>query len=329
MAYAIDLPPPPELGFNPLKFPAWRKHQPQAIHTAISSPHRFTALVSPAGSGKSLSYVAVAVLTGQRTCILTHTKALQTQLTDDFAADPICLTSIKGMANFECLTMTQPMGEFEAYYRQHVEPRGKLPMCDEGPCRSGYYCSRREAGCLYFDAVEMARKSQLVVTNYSYWMHTKGKLGHFDMLVCDEAHLTPDELSKHLRITITRWEMDNLLRMPFPNDAPDRSQEDWAAWASAVKPLATEKIDWLKANGPPLSRVREVRHLQDLEEKLGQLTNLAADWVFDVDSWDGGGSWEPVWPAPYAEATLFQGVPKVILTSATIRPKTLAMLGVS
>lgn len=76
----------------------------------------------------------------------------------------------------------------------------------------------------------------------------------------------------------------------------------------------------------------QVRELRDLTRRLHAIKTMKGEWVHE-EARDRRGRrvvrFDPVWPGEYAEASLFAGVPHVILTSATIRPKTLELLGVS
>lgn len=102
----IALPSPVEMGL-PDKFHYWRHGQDKAVLRALGSAKRFVVLAMPTGSGKSLAYTAAAKLSGHRTALLTSTKALQSQLTDDFAS--VGLVDIRGANNYECLE-SRPKG---------------------------------------------------------------------------------------------------------------------------------------------------------------------------------------------------------------------------
>ena len=78
-----DLLPPSAFGL-PKKFDQWRKNQDDAVCSIISNEKRYITQVCPTGFGKSLNYVAAAVLKGGRSVLITSTKGLQTQLLKDF-----------------------------------------------------------------------------------------------------------------------------------------------------------------------------------------------------------------------------------------------------
>ncbi|MEE9569546.1 MAG: DEAD/DEAH box helicase family protein, partial [Candidatus Binatia bacterium] len=177
------VPNPQDLGLPP-KFSSWRAKQDDAILACIDRPERFVALALPTGSGKSAVYVSQAVLTDKRTCILTSTKGLQTQLTDDF--NTTGMLDVRGQNSYDCILIDPS------------DNRGKTVAVDHGPCHFGHRCKFKENGCTYFDAVAAARKAKLVVTNYSFWMsiHAFSEgLGKFDVLVCDEVHAADSEVA--------------------------------------------------------------------------------------------------------------------------------------
>jgi len=176
----VDLPSPVCFGI-PQKFADWRGIQAQAISASLASQKRFVFQSAPTGTGKSLMYVAEALMTGQRTVILTSTKGLQSQLVGDFQESG--LVDIRGMGNYPCKA-AEDFG-LTAGATSHAI------SCEEGPCRSGLKCSLKDFGCSYYDAYRVAQGAGLVVTNYAYWMtinkYGEG-LGHFDLLVMDEGH---------------------------------------------------------------------------------------------------------------------------------------------
>lgn len=345
------LPHPRDLGL-PAKFGRWRAGQAEAAVRALDSPKRFVVLGMPTGFGKSLVYMAAGLL-DKPTAILTSTKGLQTQLTTDFA--DAGLVDVRGMGNYICREIAEG---------QLIQIKGKQHMCDEGPCLAGYKCARKgdddtgiaELGdCDYFSAQRLARQSHLLVTNYSYWMAVHGNadrpaelgedgewrtkkpklpLGYRGLLVMDEAHAAVDELGDYLAIEIGHWEVEGVLGKELPHgDITLGAWQEWAGhMAGEAMRLHTELAGQIRlgyGNNPKnLSRLRELR---DLIRRLGNLVKANGEWVEEVNRDRRGRRvvrFDPVWPGEYAEGSLFRGVDKVVLTSATIRPKTLNLLGV-
>jgi len=324
----VKLPKPSLIGM-PEKFSEWRRGQDDAVCRILDSGKRFVALAMPTGSGKSLTYMAASLLSG-RSAILTATKALQQQIHEDF--EEIGAADIRGMGNYECeLTKINRV----------IDKAGC--GCDSGPCLSGFQCVHQPQGCTYFDAQRYAIKQQLMTTNYDYWMSVNGRerntdnaappLGHRDMLVLDEAHEAFEQLAGFMAVEIGHWEIEGVLGKQFISGA---TLDEWKEWAGAVGKVAAKILMELDARikvgayegRRDLSRRKE---LVGLARRLKAIETCKGQWV-NEETRDRHGrrviKFDPVWPGEYAETALFQGISKVVLTSATIRPKTLELLGI-
>ncbi len=321
------LPPPPAFAL-PDKFSSWRPMQDKSVLEIVDLDKRFLGQVQPTGSGKSLTYMAAGYISGARTIILTSTKGLQSQLTADFAE--IGLTDIRGMNSYTCKAETT---------------NERRVTVDEGPCHFGQSCTLKDNGCLYYDQVRKAQNAALVVTNYDYWMANKRygglegeggiNLGDFELLILDEAHAAARELADFCTINISREEIEGTLGYPW-TDGVGWDTARWRAWAGPLGARAQVVYDSLNEEAQdkrrnegriPATMARELRHLRGLIRRLEEVSNLEGHWVGEVDK--GTLTLAPLWPAPYAERFLFHGIPRVVLTSATIRPKTMDMLGVA
>ena len=320
----VLIPPPPSFQL-PDKFSVWRPLQASSVLEIIDLERRFLGQVQPTGSGKSLTYMAAGYISGARTIILTSTKALQSQLTADFAE--IGLTDIRGMNSYECKVAT--------------EDQRRRVTVDEGPCHFGYSCPIKQNGCLYYDQVRRAKAAKLVVTNYDYWMAInrysdpeEGGIGKFELLVLDEAHAAPGELADFCAITIEREDIEGALGSPWPA-GESWGTDEWRVWAKPLSVRALARYSDLQQQVQERTRVqdraspsmmRELRRLSGLVRKLEEAASLDGKWVGEVDK--GILTLAPLWAMGYAERFLFVGIGRVILTSATIRPKTMGMLGI-
>lgn len=305
------LPEPTCFGL-PKKFTSWRIHQDEAIWSALNTDKRFHTTVAAVGSGKSLSYVTTAILNGGRTVILTSTKPLQTQLMNDFSS--IGMVDLRGRNAYTC----------------RLERDGTT--CDHGPCVTGAKCGFKEAGCEYFDALEAAKGARLIVTNYACWMtqlaHGKG-LGNVDVLICDEAHDTPNMLDSFLTIEFNRKSQEVRDLLP-DGDLSHLTLDDWKGWALANLDDLSDEILWLTQqlrDGGNRAARRRLSVLKALKSDLGTIATISDKWVFETDEF--GVRFSPAWPAAYAESALFNGIKKIIMTSGSVRQKTLDILGIS
>lgn len=295
---------PTELGL-PQKFSKWRTNQEKAWESMLCPSPRFLLQVCPTGFGKSITYMAAAVTVG-RTAILTSTKGLQTQLMRDFG-EVEGITDIRGRGNYPCRLNT------------------KL-TCDVGLCTFGFKCDMRDGGgCAYYDAWRKALRSKIVITNYSYWLaqheFSEG-LGMFDLLVLDEAHAAPNHLMDHVSVSFSKSNRVELNLLDLGGSLPN-TIGDWQYWGqSKLEEVAVERelaFDNRKE--------KQFVALKRLEMKLTRLTvRLGSSWVWEDNPYTV--TLAPTNPEAHGDL-LWQDSGRVVLTSATIVPKTASMLGVA
>lgn len=306
----MNLPPPIKLGLPP-KFSSWRKGQSSSVLWLIDCAKRFPTLNAPVGSGKSLTYAAYLRLTGGRAVILTSTKSLQDQLAADFSS--LGFVDVRGQSNYPC----------------PIEPGETV---DLGPCHAGYACDLKRGGCPYYDAQRIAYSSEVTITNYSWWLY-HNKVGEpypaIDTLILDEAHAAPDELADFLSCTISKAQIRTFLS----NYEPPITK-GWRLWAKdqAVKLEGEIEGSWKPRARSNKSARRELRSARMLLLRLQSLSQATSesDWVVERAKPYKGDHYfrfDPTWPGPYSEQ-LFRKTPKVILVSATLRPKTLQLLNI-
>lgn len=316
----------------PNKFARWQAHQEEALLAAVCSDKRFVILNAPTGIGKSAIYMGIASMLG-RTLILTKTKPLQTQLMNDFSS--MGLKQLMGQNNYPCL-------HFDDGHRK------VLPTCDDGPCHAGMECGLKDQGCYYYDALRRAGKAELVVENYTHWMHLNrfsepGVLGKFDCLILDEAHEANDSLADFVKVELDRHDVRKLMNIDLPYGA---SMEEWVEWATELGlPRVRARIESAKAQTAMFREgISVVRALNELEGNIRNITTARSwkrtdaadpavwlpgtsnDWVVEEDS--ERITFQPVWASGYAEDYIFNRIPKVVLVSATVTPRDAHYLGV-
>lgn len=291
----------------PARFTAYRPGQDRIALDLAASAHRFSLLSAPTGSGKTLIYATVARLLDARTLILVGTKHLQQQILGEFAAAGA--VEIKGRANYPC----PAFGD-----------------CD-GPNRAESVCpftGGLDPACAYARAVKTAAGAELVVANYAYWMalaryDRDDILGAFDLLVCDEAHSTEDWLSDFCTLSITRGDARELIGATCPLPRADAPIDDWRAWAGEARTLLAGRMRAADGGGERRAKIRRLFH------DLGDFAQSSAETGWAVDeSRIKGVTIAPIRPAEFAERYVFRGVPRVVLTSATLMAATAARLGI-
>lgn len=333
MSTILDMLRPEDLGFEGNRFKSYRPIQLEAIEQVSESEARFQGLALPTGAGKSLVAASIHRLTGWRTVILTSTKGLQEQYLRDF--EQIGMRDIRGKLNYQC-------GQFE-----------KL-KCGDGK-RAG--CGLK-ATCSYECARLDAKEANLLVSNYAYWLRARRAALEYtdkevdnglepnpiECLILDEVHNAPEELAGYMSCRLYEKELREILGLnPEHGEELDRMKEDLSSWVHAAEDWhreadmqLTNMERLLKAKGRFVTKA-ELDHAQRLEaliDKLERIQDIDAgsgEWVMEAKSsarW--GRSWEfdIVWPGQHGESKLFQGVEHVVLMSATLRPKTMSLLGI-
>lgn len=327
---------PGDLGVDSLVYPQWYPGQEDTFlwlqeriaDTSPSSP-RILGVSKPTGSGKSLDGWLPPLSLGLRAAYLMGTKALQTQYarTVGSATMTATVSEVKGQNAYPCILVPGM-------------------QVDAGPCHAGYRCPYAGGGCEYFDAREQANQSQMVITNYSYWMSIHkygeglGKTKPFDVLVCDEADTIFDTVSSFLTVQIVRADCRRLIGLDIPGES--EGMDGVKQWIQQAKPRAAQQqarimsqLEIKASSGGQLTSA-DTRAKKEIEALVGAIGDIEKavrpetqdQWVL---SWGARGGWfqaAPVWPSDYLEDVLFMGIKKIVLLSATLTHKTMELLGV-
>lgn len=298
---------PVDLGL-PEKFAQFRPIQLEAAEFVEVSKKRFVVTNLKVGSGKSLFAAKLAKTIG-RTAILTSTKGLASQYMADFEESG--LLEVRGKANYTC---------------------SQYNNCDIGShsgCMEGDFCPAKQA---YREACS----ADWIVTNYAYWLNVWNKAGGlvdpelevpFDCLILDEAHAAAEELSRFLDFEISESDVDAFELPPIKPNGDDLSE--WQSWAGCAK----EKLSkWQsEAKEGKLKAARQRKHRDLLIERCGLIAGLSLDnWTIEAESHSRFGRqarFNCIWPGQYAEK-LFQGIPKIVLMSGTVTPRSLPYIGI-
>lgn len=307
------LPPSSTYGL-PEQYDSWRPHQPEAIISTCESDRPVSCIVAPTGFGKTITGATIAKFMGGRYCYMVETKNLMSQIYDRDLQG--VFFKIWGKNNYDCKLLTE--NGFKGY----------LAKCDKAGSMCGS-CVYKDGGCYYYDAVRRASIEDADLTNYSFWLaanrYIEGGIGRFDTLIMDEAHSAPDAVTKAMRVEITEVQCEKFFkeRLPKPMPIPE-----WRSWARSRFVTVQAALDAARASGHD----GEALDLLLFGSNLGVMSSMSSEgetmWVEDRD-WkepDTKASFEPVWPMQY-RSLLFQPAKKIVLMSATVRPKTLHLLG--
>jgi Rad3-related DNA helicase len=292
----------------PAKFERWRPAQEEALQFLLRSTKRAKAPSMPTGSGKTAVYVGHSLITREPTAFVTENIGLMDQLLEDFR--DCGMVSLMGKRRYTC--------DLKPEY-----------TCEDGHAAR---CPKKGTiGCPLSHAEMAAAVSPLVVTNYDKWTSSR-KFGqgmaHFTKVVFDEGHLAPEALARAMQVVLSHHEIEEVLGVDFPKQREE--MVDWKYWASWVRAEAEEQMIAAKAlitgPDPKPTYVRKYMHLRNLCKRLATIaTCQPQNWV--CDELEKGFQFDPVKVARYSESTLLLRVPNIIVISATLRPKTLYMLG--
>lgn len=286
----------------PAKFKSFRRvPQLEALDWALDAIDRTPVLAAclQTGSGKTLFGIALARILGVKAVYLVATKALQEQVLNDFRDSG--MVSVVGRANYPC-------------------PRyGNCDLGNEADCSLG-----KTVACEYTAAVQKAKASSLVVTNYAYWLHARMNNQHalenedefsgdgagvIGLLICDEAHSIENQLGGFACVKVYRAELG---KTKCPKDGKMDEESLAVVWLFWV----TETINKLKGSTDDDDK--------DLVSRCRRILRMNGNWVWQFDD-HGHCTFTPVRLAQFTKS-LFSGVPRVLLMSASLDPFTCSLL---
>jgi len=339
MPSLLDDVSPSELGL-PSKFTDFRRIQKEmyefGLYGAGSTAagldelgeRRVVAMGAPPGAGKSLFAHAIGVMSGMKYAVLTATRSLE----DQQVSDGFDLVNIRGRANYEC---------------KERDPRDITAIwnCEEGDSEHGCQLSG-SARCTYGERVDEAKRSRAILTNYAYWIHArsnnrqaleqKGK--PIGMLICDEFHLAMNALAGFLGCWVGNEDLHKYANDEIRAVIKLSRGAEWGRvtkrWLDAIDSayirMITRMADIVAEyeDEQEASREsREYRRLKRLTVGLERIVSLGNDnnWLWRHTR--NGIAFDCIWPGRYAERYLWSGVEKIILISATLRPKALGLMG--
>jgi len=310
----MSLPSPSQL-LGAGNFSQWYPQQYELLEQSLDwyhSPARFLGMSIPTGSGKSLSSLLLSKLSEARTVVLTATKGLQSQY--QAMAKDVGGTVVVGQNNFPCILVNNL-------------------TADEGPCHDGLPCAVREQ-CPYRVQLKKALDSNLVITNYAYWLaqtNFSSGLGDFGLLIADESHQCFNAMENYLTIFVSRLDIQPI-GINFPESADQWSV--WQSWAEVSAPIAAdvanrieqEMKQYRSKNQPVPSHVsRAYRITNGVHARLRRLASVNEEWV--IQKTYHGYRFVPKWVSNYSQH-LFHDIPKVVLMSAILSHRSADYLGV-
>ena len=293
-------------------------------------PKRWHGIGAAPGCGKTLASHTLGLMSGSKYAVLTATRTLEDQNVRDLGN---CIVNVRGRSNYTCAELDPETGNRQT--------------CEQGAER-GCRSAGKPGECEYARAVRCAAECQTgVVTNYQYWMHARAHnqgalqrdVDPIRMLVCDEAHLLGNALSQFLGTWVGDQDLKRYAGPTYLEVLKTTGGREWGrvdqVWALMLELVLAgiqtriaqivEAYDGLAVIAQRQSK--EYQRLKRLEGNVGRVCAHADDgnWLWRLTR--AGVSFECVWPGRYAERYLWSGVERVVLLSATLRPKALQLLG--
>ena len=298
----------------------YSSYRPRQFETALdlaanAAQCRWSLLRASTGSGKTLLGATTIKLHGGRGLMLTGTRALQSQSMRDLAECGMKL--VQGAANYRCLD-------------------GQRSTCDRSEHADNVrYCPYRRpididhpVQCTQLVAYDEARRASLVTGNYAVWMAMSRLpaevLGRFDLLWCDECHSILSWLTDACGVEFTSHELHAVNVAPPP---VNESSDAWHEWACIAVEVVADVYRRSRDKGATQLQLAKLTDLGKRLRRVSEIDTTTEQWVGERTQ--HGARYVPVWPAPYAEAKLWRGVQRIVLSSATLTREDAKHLGIA
>lgn len=317
-------------------FPSPRQEQIQAIESildAYESGKKFYVLESGTGVGKSAIAVTVSRYvvahipseegTQRGATVLTTQKLLQDQYERDFQSVAMC--SLKSASNYSC-----------KHHRKNSCAESKPLLANEP--KGTKFWNTCVLNCTYKQQKELFVNGTMGVTNFSYFLHeTKfaKKIPRKQLLVVDEAHNLPEELSKFIEVTFSEKFAKEFLDKQLPENMTPKKFADWVR-ADYYPVLEAKKkaFDENMKKYAGLAEKMQNGELTKLARKLDLLSSHESKVKIFLEIWDNDNwlmeefpaeeksgrkvQFKPIDVAPYAYDHIHKYGQFVLFMSATI-----------
>jgi|TARA_R110000824_G_scaffold60050_6_gene160871 ATP-dependent DNA helicase DinG len=311
-----------------------RPGQEEAIDSILNAfelGKKYFILEAGTGIGKSAvaatvaKYIEKYFIQEENTALGSNILTTQKLLQDQYRRDYTYINSLKSSSNYQCtFHKTQSCNE----------SRKMLQTTD----RSEPFFKRCAFKCIYKQAKDKYINEPHGVTNFSYFLaetRYSGKIPKKTLLVIDEAHNAPEELSKFIEVTFSDRFAKSFVGITLPEKITPGMFVRWVKdeyHPKLVQKVSNfnkglEKFASIKSRmkGGEFSKLsRQIEILTGHEQKV--LTFIA---LYDKDNWvmteipaeeksSRKVEFKPIDISPYAEDYMFKMGQYVLLMSATI-----------
>jgi Rad3-related DNA helicase len=153
-------------------------------------------------------------------------------------------------------------------------------------------------------------------------IHSEG-VGPASILICDEAHSLVQEVCSAIEVRLNHYHNNHLYNI-FQSFPPyGKPIAHWRTWAKFLLPKVQSHLKSVKESNNHKGLVM----VDALAFSIERLANVPESWILDESNKDET-LISPLWPTDHTHKYLFRDVPKILLVSATVVPKTLQLLGV-
>lgn len=301
------------------------------ILNAFESDKRYVILEAGTGTGKS----AIAATLGQilqPTYILTMTKQLQRQYTEEFG-----YAQVKGRNNFSCLDSgsllscdmgtcqtIRTMEPFNCPYGIKID-NSKQKAVDDGEADKYYslpFTFQSSERCPYWNQKAIAIQEPVCLLNYDYAYLELNYVGHFqkrNLMILDEAHNIEDKLMHKLELNVYNKQLQKDINEIIPPGMMEYTDvKDWIAFLEAIHDSYNE----LNTKEYTKQKADKINHTKrKIYEITKNIKEEPENWV--VSTQKDMVSFKPLTIDKYAEDMLFKYADKILFMSATILDKDL------
>ena len=295
----------------------------QDINDAIRKGYKYIIIEAGTGTGKSAIATTLAKMY-ESAYILTMTKQLQSQYSDEFA-----FPLVKGRGNFACLhdnlEVTCDMGDCK------TTPTSSKFFCPYGVAKNptldaelafedsfgGTVFYQSDAHCHYWNQKANAVNSPITLMNYDYAIVELNYVKHFgkrSLLILDEAHNIENKLMSTMEVTIYNRTIEKDISKTMTKELlEDGELEDWIMEVDAIRE-SYEEIELKDVSKNKADRIRST--IGRLKSLRNNLEKEPKNWVIDTD--ESSVVFKPLRVHHYAKDYLLKYGDVVIFMSATI-----------
>ena len=313
-----------------------RDEQKRAIEFAldafINKRKRFVLLEMGTGCGKSATGLTIArylkAHDQSSSYILTTQKILQDQYDGDFGpSGKNCLVSLKSSRNYTC-----------TFYGDMTCADSRRMLMNSSLSGTEFWKTCK-TGCAYICDKTKFVQSPVGITNFAFFLAETSYAKQLEprgLLIIDECHNTPTELSSFIEIVFSERFASEMLKCKLPKAC--KSPEQVVSWIKKkYEPAlakAVKNLDALIAKhaviGKPIAELTKQHTTLDMHLCKVHRFQAAFDpamWVMNVaktfvkDKEYSRFEFKPIDVAPYADESLFRFGDRVLMMSATIVDK--------